>query len=573
MKAKAKEYFANSSSAIALDDTRQEIEKQNYRKARELGKQLRPYLTRRTTPQQVDVICKSAEISRPTFFRKLRKFRNDPRISSLVANKSSGGAKTSRLDPDVLKIIEKVMKSYFRKHKSNAVLRDLWEHIVRACLKEGLKAPSESTVRRHYHALSARDKARMKYGAKYAYEQFDRKKGTNPERTFPLERVQIDHTLCDIELLDSVTREEVGRPWITIVMDEYSRAVLSFVLTFEAPSATTVAYALTRAVLPKEDWLASLSVNGSWPFRGKPHRIFTDNGSDFTSKAINFGCDEWLIPRPEKRPKGSPQYGGQIERIIGTVMKKTKLLPGATARNFELAVKKGRHNGKKTATMTLREYEAVLATWFVQEYHARPHAGLGISPMEQWRRGIEGYGKQPGIGEPELVSDPKKFFIDFLPGERRTLQRYGFVWNYIEYCDDSLQPHLDMSLGQRYLVKRNPHDISKIYWLNPKDNKYYQIRATTPGLSGYTLWEWNKARELVKNSGTKRTVEAIAERMRQEEVLLGIAKAETKRVRKASARKLDSKHVTKEMLGEDETVSEPIETKPFVRQIFKVEKR
>jgi putative transposase len=61
----------------------------------------------------------------------------------------------------------------------------------------------------------------------------------------------------DVIVVDEIERKPIGRPWLTLVVDVATRMVPGFHLTLEAPCATSVALALSMAVLPKERLLAS----------------------------------------------------------------------------------------------------------------------------------------------------------------------------------------------------------------------------------------------------------------------------------------------------------------------------
>ena len=73
------------------------------------------------------------------------------------------------------------------------------------------------------------------------------KKGLAPKHT--LELVQIDHTLADIMVVDEVERRSIGRPWLTLVIDVATWVILGFHLSLDAPSSTSVALALSHAIL------------------------------------------------------------------------------------------------------------------------------------------------------------------------------------------------------------------------------------------------------------------------------------------------------------------------------------
>jgi putative transposase len=85
---------------------------------------------------------------------------------------------------------------------------------------------------------------------------------------------QADHTPLDVVLLDEAGKP--ARPWLTVIENDYSRAIASFRLTFQEPTALTTALALRQAIWRKED--------SHWHVCGIPSVFYTDHGSDFTSK-------------------------------------------------------------------------------------------------------------------------------------------------------------------------------------------------------------------------------------------------------------------------------------------------
>src|SRR3546814_15471015 len=111
----------------------------------------------------------------------------------------------------------------------------------------------------------------------------------------PLERVQIDHTTVDWVVVDEIYREPLRRPYISLAIDEYSRAVLGFYLSLDAPSATSVGLCLVHAVLPKEDWGGRLGLEFEWPMHGRPGRLYVAHGSDFHSEAVGRGRAAWDV--------------------------------------------------------------------------------------------------------------------------------------------------------------------------------------------------------------------------------------------------------------------------------------
>src|SRR5262245_27437773 len=119
---------------------------------------------------------------------------------------------------------------------------------------------------------------------------------------------QADHTPLDILLI----RPDGGaaKPWLTTVIDDHSRAVAGYFLSFEDPSALHTSLALRQAIWRKED--------SRWIVCGIPDVLYTDNGSDFTSQHLEqVGAD--LKIRLVFSIPGKPRGRGRIERFFSTV--------------------------------------------------------------------------------------------------------------------------------------------------------------------------------------------------------------------------------------------------------------
>jgi putative transposase len=173
----------------------------------------------------------------------------------------------------------------------------------------------------------------------------------------PLELVQIDHTLVDVIVVDDLHRKPIWRPWLSLVIDVATRNVLGFFLSLRAPSATAVALAISRAVLPKTTYLAGLQVDAEWPACGIPKSLHLDNAKEFRGRALRRGCEQHGI-QIIYRPPLQPHFGGHIERLIGTLMGEVHLLPGTT---FSSVAQRGNYDSEGQATMTLAELKPWLS--------------------------------------------------------------------------------------------------------------------------------------------------------------------------------------------------------------------
>jgi len=128
------------------------------------------------------------------------------------------------------------------------------------------------------------------------------------EASRPNEMWQADHTPLDLWVLDEHNRP--ARPWFTIILDDYSRAVAGFALSLHAPSSIQTALALRQAIWRKGD--------PHWSVCGIPETFYTDHGSDFTSHHLEQVAAD-LHMAVAFSIAGKPRGRGKVERIFETV--------------------------------------------------------------------------------------------------------------------------------------------------------------------------------------------------------------------------------------------------------------
>lgn len=161
---------------------------------------------------------------------------------------------------------------------------------------------------------------RKREGSKKAREKLGPVNISTLRPECPLDILQMDHTPVDVIVVDNERRLPIGRPWLSLAIDVAARMVAGFHVSLWAPSALSVSLTLSHAVLSKTDWLADRELqNLDWPVAGLPRTIHVDNAKEFHSEALVRGCQEYGI-QLDHRPRGRPQYGGHIERLIGTMM-------------------------------------------------------------------------------------------------------------------------------------------------------------------------------------------------------------------------------------------------------------
>lgn len=418
------------------------------------------------TMEDVDKVANELFVSRATAYRYLEKIENEGTVTCLI-RKPRVDKFTRRLMENVEGIIKKVLVEQYLNSKQISADR-AYREIERLCKKEKFPVPAKQTVVRRIQELSRLDHAEKRDGRNAALD-LKPNRGTVPNGNFLNSLWQIDHTLVDIMLVDEEFREPIGRPWITVVIDVYSRMVMSWYISFDPPGSIGTGLSISTAILPKEERLIELESSLPWPCQGKPTIIMSDNAKEFRGNMLKNACAEHGIEL-KFRPVKKPNYGGHIERMMGTLMTRIHALDGTT---FSNTGNREQYNSEAQATMTLKEFEKWLSEQILGKYHHEKHSALGCSPIQKYKEGIMGNGVTPGIGFMPIASDPQKLIYDFLPFEERVIQPLGAGIDYIFYHDPVLDKWIgakdpqDKKKARKFIFRRDPRKISPILFWDP----------------------------------------------------------------------------------------------------------
>lgn len=446
--------------------------------------------------------------------------------SDLLPRRSSGGRGGARLPEPVEQIIRKVLRTRYLSRQKRSV-SVICREITRECRIAGLAPPSRAAVTRRIRRLDPVKATTDRHGADAARARRAAGGATPPVQGL-LERVQIDHTPADVIVVDDEHRLPIGRPYVTAAIDEATRCVPGLVITLDAPSATSVGLCLAHMAIDKRPWLERLGVEAAWPMSGKPVQLYVDNAAEFKSEALRRGCDQHGIGL-DYRPPGQPHFGGVIERLIGTMMTMVHELPGTTFSNI---ADRGSYDSDAKAVLTLTELQRWM-TLAVACYHGEPHQGLGgRTPAGVWAE------RAAVAGTPATVTNETAFLVDFLPVIRRSLSRTGFTVDHVQYYADVLRPLIARRerLG-RFVLRRDPRDISRIWALHPETGDYLEVPYRTWSRPAISVWEQKAAIDRLREQGRAEIDEnalfSMVERMR---VITDTAAATSRKARRATAR-------------------------------------
>ncbi|MEH2413298.1 Mu transposase C-terminal domain-containing protein [Nostoc sp.] len=275
---------------------------------------------------------------------------------------------------------------------------------------------------------------------------------------------QCDHTRVDVLLVDK-HGELLSRPWLTTVIDTYSRCIMGINLGFDAPSSGVVALALRHAILPKQ-YGFEYKLHCEWGTYGKPEHFYTDGGKDFRSNHLSqIGAQLGFVCHLRDRPS----EGGVVERPFKTLNDQLfSTLPGYTGSN----VQERPEDAEKDARLTLRELEQLLVRYIVDRYNQSIDARMGDQTrFERWEAGL------PTVPVPIPERD---LDICLMKQSRRTVQRGGCLqFQNLMYRGEYLAGYAGETVNLRF----DPRDITTILVYRQENNQeVFLTRAHAQGL-------------------------------------------------------------------------------------------
>jgi len=255
---------------------------------------LRPALEGQISQTQ---LARDQQIPLSTIQRWIKQYR-EKGLAGLANTRRSDKGKSRRLSAEAITLIEGLAlqtppRSMAAIHRQVSVIAQ----------ERGWNIPSYDNVRQVIKGLDPALVTLAHQGEAAYRETFDllyRREATHSNAMW-----QADHTPLDVVLLDEAGKP--ARPWLTVIEDDYSRAIASFRLTFAEPTALTTALALRQAIWYKED--------PHWQICGIPSVFYTDHGSDFTSKHMEQVAADLGIELIFSE-KGVPRGRGKIERFF-----------------------------------------------------------------------------------------------------------------------------------------------------------------------------------------------------------------------------------------------------------------
>lgn len=430
----------------------------------------------------------------------------------------TGGRGGHRLDLEVDDLLMAVVDGSFlssQKKSPTAVFTDVLvafrkENSRRA--KAGdtvLATPCKDTVFARIKAINPKVALEKRYGPKAAKERFGIMKGHLIRGFWPWELGQMDHKLLRTVVIDGVTGEPIGNPWLTVIIDTNSRIPAGFVVSLAKPSATNVGLCLAMSMLQKQFWLSKWGIDQEdFPVFGRWGTVQVDNGLENEARGIIEGCKNRGIEL-EFRPLRNPQSGGYIETFFRTLDIEMKKLPGYMSKNRR---DRENYNAKDKAALTLQQLTEVIAVFIISIYCRREHSGLKDSPLNVYKHNL----MASGIGIPEVLvgEEVRNLILDFMPYEERTIQEYGIeIFNMHYRCENLEEYRIQSASGEgpdkKFKIKVDPRDISSVFLCDAQKHKYVQVPNASPEFGPISLEEHYYLKRILRRNGFKSDPETI----------------------------------------------------------------
>lgn len=362
---------------------------------------------------------------------------------------SPRGNVTPKLPTESRALMEEFITTDYENAKQKTMYAS-WIALKLACEERGILTPSFKTFCRAVRLRPGFEQTLKRQGhrAAYALEDFywDLEPKTPRHGDRPFEIAHIDHTELDVETVCSRTGRVLGRPWLTLLSDAFSRRILALYLTFDPPSYRSCMMVLRECVRRH----ARL-----------PQIIVVDGGKDFQS--VYF---ETLLARYEcmkkTRPAAKPRFGSVCERLFQTANTRfVHNLRGNTqitrlARQVTPSV-----NPKGQAVWPFEELHRRLTEYAHEVYDTLRHPALGQSPRDAYDDAIVRTGQRPH----RLIAYDRDFLVHTLPttpkGTAKVAPARGIKIHHLYYWSDAFRA-TDVE-KRRVSVRYDPFDAGVAY--------------------------------------------------------------------------------------------------------------
>ena len=329
-----------------------------------------------------------------------------------------------------------------------------------------------------------------------------------PGDLWEVDECEIDLSLVSIEN-PSVT---VGRPVVYIMIDVYTRMIISYSVAFDNNSVQGISNCFLNLLTDKKELCARFGINigaDEWPSKILPLRLRSDYGAEYLSRAMDTVCCKLGISKELASP-ATGSLKGQVEQVFHQIhAAQNSLLEGKG-----LIEKRHDSNHHKEATLNINEFEAILLTYIVG--HNRKYMesypltkdmrqrDVMPRPIDLWKYGVS------LNGNPRPITNEVAFRSLLLLPVKASIGRTGITFKglfYINLQDKALlrEMYLASSRGKQKLENAfiDPRDISRLYYIREGQLLTASLNYKKTGMEDYegmSLSEYNVLRSRKKDN-------------------------------------------------------------------------
>lgn len=381
----------------------------------------------------------------------IAKLTGTDELVALVPRLRDRGNRQPRLSSEQEAAMDEVIRTEFeRSHAPNP--KHCHAQLKTLCATRGIRTPSYPTLIARIKARPRQQQDRSRHGNRVAYQNAEFVNvlyaDTPVHGSRALQYVHMDHTELDIELVSLKTGKSLGRPWLSLAIDAFTRRIVGIYLSFDPPSYRSNMM-LLRDIVRR--------------YRRLPQFIVVDNGADFRSEDFKRFAELMRI-HVRYRPAGRPRHGSVMERIFGRLHTEyIHNLAGNTKALKDVRQTTGKFLPSRLAEWTLEYLYLGIDYWAFTYYDNAEHSTLGMSPREAFNRSVA----SSGVRAHRIVTLTKDFLILTCPtvgrlGQRKVDRQRGIKVhsNYHYWCPEFRDPKLH---GRNLPVRYDPWDAATVY--------------------------------------------------------------------------------------------------------------
>lgn len=400
--------------------------------------------------------------------RGLAEYGNE--FVGLLPAVSRRGNRLRRLDAGVLEIMHAVIDQEVKSDKAPGTMVS-WSAVDARCRAMGLMTPSKKTFQAEIKRVTtpeelkkAREGEKAGYDLELPYTSIDRETPRHGTRPFAI--AHIDHTQLDLQFVSEANGMEMGKAYLTVMLDAYTRQILAWIVTFDPPSYRSCML-LIRDCVRRHGRV--------------PQTLVVDQGSEFNSKYFEQLL-ALLGSHKRMRPASHPRFGSVIERFFG--LTNEAFIHALRGNNKALQAPRRlspTHDPRNLAVWNLRVFREGFEGFLIEVYHKAEHSALGVSPNVAMELGLH----QSGARTHTLITYDRNFLIATMPTTVKgtaKIQRDGsFKAEYIDHFSPSLVDYVGQDLPVRY----DPFNISIAYvmgkdgWIESRSMYLGQLTGRT----------------------------------------------------------------------------------------------